>query len=268
MADLERFREQVTIFRKRQVDPATGRPYTLNALARSIGLSVDELSHRLRGTGRSKLTREMVLAIVRALAEWDTLTWDEVVDLLTLMDYPLDQPDWQTEFQHFLVLPDHVRVPATKRMPALLSQPIGYYTCFISYSSHDQTFAEHLYLDLQKREVRCWFAPEDLKIGAKLRPSIDESIRFHDKLLIVLSEHSVASQWVEQEVETALEKERKEERTVLFPIRLDNTVMEIAEGCPALIRNTRNIGDFTHWQQLDAYQKALGRLLRDLKADV
>ena len=78
---------------------------------------------------------------------------------------------------------------------------------------------------------------------------------------------SVSSQWVEQEVETALAKERKENRTVLFPIRLDKTVMDIEGGWPALIRNTRNIGDFTRWKRHDAYQKALDRLLRDLKAE-
>ncbi len=43
--------------------------------------------------------------------------------------------------------------------------------------------------------------------------------------------------------------------------------MDIEEGWPALIRNTRNIGNFTRWKQHDAYQKALERLLRDFKAE-
>jgi uncharacterized protein YjbI with pentapeptide repeats len=150
---------------------------------------------------------------------------------------------------------------------SLIAHPIEFYTVFISYSSHNQAFAKRLYTDLQSSGVRCWFAPEDLKIGDKIRPRIDESIRLYDKLLLVLSQHSVTSQWVEQEVETALEKERKEQRTVLFPIRLDETVMEIEGGWPALIRNTRTIGDFTRWKRHDAYQKALDRLLRDLKAE-
>lgn len=148
---------------------------------------------------------------------------------------------------------------------SLVTKPIEYYTCFISYSSQNQDFAERLYADLQSKGVRCWFAPEDLKIGAKIRSSIDESIYLYDKLLLVLSQHSVASQWVEQEVETALAKERKEQRTVLFPIRLDAAVMKIEGSWPALIRNTRHIGDFTFWKDHDSYQRAFGRLLRDLK---
>ena len=39
-----------------------------------------------------------------------------------------------------------------------------------------------------------------MKIGDKIRLRIDESIRIHDELLLVLSENSVASQWVEHEV--------------------------------------------------------------------
>lgn len=150
---------------------------------------------------------------------------------------------------------------------SLAGRPNDYYTCFISYSSKDEDFAKRLYTDLQNEGVRCWFAPEDLKIGAKIRISIDESIRLHDKLLLVLSQHSVASQWVEQEVERALARERKENSVILFPIRLDKAVMDIEEGWPALIRNTRNIGNFTHWKRQDAYQKAFNRLLRDLKAE-
>jgi hypothetical protein len=53
---------------------------------------------------------------------------------------------------------------------------------------------------------------------------------------------------------------------VLFPIRLDDEVMKIDRGWPALIRNSRNIGDFSKWKNPEAYGKALDRLLRDLKA--
>jgi hypothetical protein len=140
-------------------------------------------------------------------------------------------------------------------------------SCFISYSSKDQTFAERLCKDLQGAGVCCWFALGNMKIGAKIRPALDESIRGQDKLLLILSKHSIASQWVEQEVETALARERKEGRIILLPIRVDNAVMEIESGWPALIRNTRYIGDFCHWENDNAYQKAFERLLRDLKAE-
>ena len=119
----------------------------------------------------------------------------------------------------------------------------------------DHVFAERLYADLQNKGVRCWFAPEDMKIGDRLRPRIDETIRLYDKLLLVLSKTSVASQWVEQEVETALARERQQGTTILFPVRIDDTVMTLETGWPALIRNTRNIGDFRRWKRHDVYRR-------------
>jgi uncharacterized protein YjbI with pentapeptide repeats len=133
-------------------------------------------------------------------------------------------------------------------MKSLVANPIEYYSCFISYSSKDEEFARRLHADLQAVHVRCWFAPEDLKIGERFRPRIDEAIRLHDKLLLVLSQNSVSSPWVETEVESAFERERKEGRTVLFPIRLDNGVMETDEAWAADIRRKRHIGNFSQWR--------------------
>jgi hypothetical protein len=115
-------------------------------------------------------------------------------------------------------------------MKSLARNPIEFYSCFISYSSQDDDFARRLHADLQQSNVRCWFAPEDLKIGDKFRTRIDESIRVYDKLMVILTEHSLASPWVEEEVEAALEKEAAGQTRVLFlslwPIRLDDAVME------------------------------------------
>jgi uncharacterized protein YjbI with pentapeptide repeats len=149
-------------------------------------------------------------------------------------------------------------------MRSLVAKPIEFYSCFISYSSKDDEFAQRLYADLQSKHVRCWFAPEDLKIGERFRDRIDESIRIFDKLLLVLSANSINSPWVESEVEAALERERGEQKTVLFPIRLDDAVMETTQAWAADLRRTRHIGDFTRWKDHDSYQKSLARLLRDL----
>ncbi len=143
---------------------------------------------------------------------------------------------------------------------------VEYYPCFISYSSKDKIFTEKLHNDLQGQGVRCWFAPEDLKIGDKFWYCIDTSIRIYDKLLVILSKNSVASVWVEHEVMAALEKEHKQrEKTVLFPIKIDETVVETDLPWAANMRRTRHIGDFTKWKNHDDYQRAFNRLLDDLK---
>jgi hypothetical protein len=150
-------------------------------------------------------------------------------------------------------------------VPSLLSRPIQFYSCFISYSTMDQDFADRLYADLQIKGVRCWFAREDLKIGDRFRQRIDEAIRLHDKLLVILSANSVKSDWVREEVESCLERERREKRSLLFPVRLDETVMESQEAWAASIRRQRHIGDFRAWKDHDSYWKGFERLLRDLR---
>ena len=73
---------------------------------------------------------------------------------------------------------------------------------------------------------------------------------------------------MEIEVETAFEKERRQDnKPVLFPIRLDDAVMQTEEAWAADIRRTRHIGDFRRWKDHDPYQQAIQRLLRDLKAE-
>jgi hypothetical protein len=149
---------------------------------------------------------------------------------------------------------------------SLVGQPLRFYSCFISYSTKDQEFADQLWADLQANGVRCWLATEDLRIGDPFRQSIDEAVRLHDKLLLILSANSVGSAWVQDEVEAALERERREKRLVLFPIRVDDAVMETEQAWAASIRRTRHVGDFSKWKDHDSYQKTFERLLRDLNA--
>ncbi|GHO98887.1 hypothetical protein KSF_089350 [Reticulibacter mediterranei] len=127
--------------------------------------------------------------------------------------------------------------------------------------------ARRLHADLQDWGVRCWFASEDMKIGDKIRSRIDEAIHLQDKLLLLLSEHALVSTWVEDEVEAALEKEQRQQRDVLFPIRLDEQVMQTSQAWAAKLRRTRHIGDFTRWMDPQVYQRAFERLLHDLKLE-
>jgi uncharacterized protein YehS (DUF1456 family) len=153
----------------------------------------------------------------------------------------------------------------TERHSRSVSERYRYYSCFISHSSRDEDFARKLYADLQNAGVRCWFAPVDLKIGDRMRSRIDEVVRDYDKLLLVISKHSTKSQWVEHEVEAALERERREGSVVLFPVRLDDEISRIETGWATFVRNTRHIGDFSNWHELDSYSASFDLLLRDLR---
>ena len=70
-----------------------------------------------------------------------------------------------------------------------------------------------------------------------------------------------------KEVAAAFEKEDQTNELVLFPIRLDDLVMETPAGWAADIRRMRHITDFKGWKEHDRYQAGLERLLRDLKVE-
>jgi uncharacterized protein YjbI with pentapeptide repeats len=158
---------------------------------------------------------------------------------------------------------------------SLVGSAIEFYSCFISYSTKDQPFADRLHADLQANGVRCWFAPHDIAGGRKIHEQIDEAIRLYDRLLLILSDHSMSSEWVKTEIAKARKREMREKRQMLFPVRLVAFVSLRAWECfdgdtgKDSAREIREyfIPDFSNWKDHDSYQKAFERLLRDLKAD-
>ncbi|HEU5377273.1 MAG TPA: toll/interleukin-1 receptor domain-containing protein [Ktedonobacteraceae bacterium] len=102
--------------------------------------------------------------------------------------------------------------------------PIQYHSVFISYCSKDEILAHRLHADLQAHGVRCWFAPEDMKIGNRIRDTIDRAIHVQDRSLLLLLEHSIVSTWVEQEVPFVREARRKEQTMSVITLPTSNAI--------------------------------------------
>jgi len=161
-------------------------------------------------------------------------------------------------------------------MASLVGTGIEFYSLFISYSTHDQEFAERLHADLQAKGVRCWFAPHDMRSGKKVHEQIGEAIRVYDKLLLILSPDSMASEWVRTEIAIARKREVEQKKEVLFPIGLCPFEMirkwgyfdsDIGKDSAREIREF-HIPDFGKWKtDHDAYRLAFDRLLRDLQGE-
>jgi len=152
---------------------------------------------------------------------------------------------------------------------------IQFYSCFISYSGKDQEFADRLYADLQNNGVRCWFAPHHLQLGKKLHEQIDEAIRMYDKLLLILSQDSMNSEWVKTEIAKARKREIREGRRMLFPLSVvafetlrDWECFDADTGKDSAreIREYYIPNDFADWKDHDSYRKAFDRLLKALKS--
>jgi hypothetical protein len=164
-----------------------------------------------------------------------------------------------------------------KFIPSIINSAsaIQFYSCFISYSHKDEDFAQRLYAKMQQNGLRVWYAPEDMKAGQKIHEQIDSAIRVHDKLLLVLSESSMASEWVATEIYHARQREKREGRKVLFPIALcpydkvRSWSSFDADTGKDMAREVRElfVPDFSNWKDHDSFEKAFERLMRDLKAD-
>jgi hypothetical protein len=153
-------------------------------------------------------------------------------------------------------------------LPSLLTpRPIEYSSLFIGYAHQDEAIAKRLYTNLRKKDVPCWMAPHDLQPGNYFRERIDQAIHTQDKLLLLLSEHSVKSGWVRYEVEQALSRENRLQKEILFPLRLDDAIFDCQANWAMSLQATRHIGDFTGWQDETFYQQAFSMLLRHLKVD-
>lgn len=153
---------------------------------------------------------------------------------------------------------------------------IQFESVFISYSSVDEQFAQTLYDFLQQRQVRVWFAPEDMKPGARLHDQIDTAIRVHDRLLLVLSHTSLASSWVRTELKKAVRRERAENRRILFPVSIVPYEIVAAWECfdadlgIDLAEKVREyfIPDFSEWRDRSVVNKSYASVLSALKNPV
>jgi hypothetical protein len=87
-----------------------------------------------------------------------------------------------------------------------------------------------------------------MRIGAKILDSADEAIRLQDKLLLVISQRSLESEWVEDEVTKAFSEERDRGGTVVFPVRIDDALLNTDRPWAVKLRKNRHIGDFSDWE--------------------
>jgi hypothetical protein len=109
----------------------------------------------------------------------------------------------------------------------------------------------------------------------KIHEQIDEAIRVYDRLLLILSEASMNSEWVKTEIANARQKELAQGGRVLFPITLVpfETVKKWKNFDPDTGKDSAReireyyIPDFSDWKSHDKYQDAFERLLKDLKAE-
>ena len=79
--------------------------------------------------------------------------------------------------------------------------------------------------------------------------------------MVICSEHSLQSVPVIREIERALQREDREHKNVLFPIRLDDYLFDKWHHPRKADVVSKVAGDFRGWDDLAAYTKAFARFL-------
>ena len=135
---------------------------------------------------------------------------------------------------------------------------------FISYSHADASFVNKLEKFLNGRGIRFWRDVHHATAG-RLERQIDRAIRLNPTVLLVLSEHSVQSDWVQHEARLARKLEVETKRDVLCLVALDGSWKDC--NWPERLREQimeYNILDFSGWEDEDNLRRMFSRLLDGL----
>ncbi len=145
------------------------------------------------------------------------------------------------------------------------TQAIQISPLFISYSHGDRKFVDKIENQLNEKGVRFWRDIHDLKAG-RIETQIDRAISQNRTVLLVLSEHSIKSDWVEHEVRTARGLEKDMGHDVLCPIALDDSWK--SSPWPKRVMEQimeYNILDFSAWKDDVKFEGMFRKLIDGLQ---
>ena len=124
---------------------------------------------------------------------------------------------------------------------------------------------DHLEKYLNDSGIRFWRDIHHATSG-RLEKQVDRAIRHHPTFLLILSEHSVKSDWVEYEAQKARELEKELKRDVLCPVALDGS-WETCDWDGKLRQQIEKylILDFSAWKNRTTFNDQFGKLIRGLR---
>lgn len=93
--------------------------------------------------------------------------------------------------------------------------------CFVSYSHQDGKFVAELVEWLRAADIRVWLDRTNLGVGQNVASTLPEQISTCRGMLLIASEHSLASNWVKEEIATALREKTRNPAFAITILRID-----------------------------------------------
>ena len=93
---------------------------------------------------------------------------------------------------------------------------------FISYSGSDKYIALLIANMLTESGINVWMDDFNVKVGDTVVSTIESGIKESDYFIVLLSEKSIQSDWVKQEIELAYITNHERNRPKIIPIVFDN----------------------------------------------
>jgi len=145
------------------------------------------------------------------------------------------------------------------------TQAIQISPLFISYSHNDSAFVDQLEEKLNAKGIRFWRDIHDMKAG-RMEKQIDQAISQNPTVLLILSKHSLESDWVEHEVRTARALEKEMKRDVLCPVALDDG-WKNSPWAKRIMEQIMeyNILDFSKWKDEATVESTFNKLIDGLE---
>ena len=156
-----------------------------------------------------------------------------------------------------------------------------YYTCHISYYSRDRAFAQRLHEDLRARGVTCWSFPADLRggrwvpetttsdeLGIWITDDVDRGIRYYDKLVVVVSEESLANEHLREEMSRAARKQEETDSWLFIPVIISDAAYDERNRNVRLLQLSKYmLFDFRGWEEPQSYSAAVDTLHKALRTN-
>lgn len=93
---------------------------------------------------------------------------------------------------------------------------------FISYSSLDKEFVSKLVTHLKMREIAVWYDDWEIDFGDSIVEKVFSGLSKSDALLIVLSNNSIKSRWVAEELNVSVMRRLSAQDIRIIPIKIDD----------------------------------------------